>query len=150
MDFSPFCDQCKLIDDRMKFSNVDLLCVSSQVHKIGTIKNKSGFVRSEFIEVLVRTSKFKFLETGICPTYHEAFNHLIENFIKPNFILLPWQGFRLNELWTLEVNDVLETNMGGLKKLFKHYSNADKKYFSVDDCMRIMLKDQTELPITNV
>jgi hypothetical protein len=125
--------------------------VSSQVGKIGSIKNKSGFVRSEFIEVLVRISKFKFLETGICPSYHEAFNHLIENFIKPNFNLLPWQEFRTNELWTLEVNDVMETNMVGLKKLFAFYMQGpNKKYFSVEDAMRMFLKDQSELPLTNV
>jgi hypothetical protein len=87
---SEFCLQCKLVDDRLKLANIDLLGVSANNQKIGTIKNKSGLIRSEFFEFLVRLAKFKYFETDMFPTIHESLTYVIEEFIKPNYVLTEW------------------------------------------------------------
>jgi len=46
-----------------------------------------------------------------------------------------WQKFREEEVWTLEVNDVLEANAKGLLKLYNQFARIEKckniKYESV-------------------
>ena len=85
VEIANFCTSCKLVDDRMKLSNIDLLYHSTNHNQIGSIKNKSGLIRTEFFEILVRIAKFKFLETKQVETFGDALSHLIDRYIKPNF-----------------------------------------------------------------
>lgn len=41
-----------------------------------------------------------------------------------------WQEFRDEELWNLEVNDTLDANLEGLKKIYAHYWEPRKKYMT--------------------
>jgi len=72
VEIANFCVICKLVDDRMKLSNIDLLYHSTNHSTIGNVKNKAGLIRTEFFEILVRTAKFKFLETKQVETFAEA------------------------------------------------------------------------------
>lgn len=71
-------------------------------------------LRFEFIELLVRVAQAKYLKTGKCKTIAEAFQMLIDINIKPVSNIYDWQGFRTNEVWTLDVNDILEANLDNL------------------------------------
>jgi len=75
---SEFCLQCKLVDDRLKLANIDLLFVSANNGRLGNIKNKAGLIRSEFFEFLVRIAKFKYTETGMFTTIHEALTYMMD------------------------------------------------------------------------
>jgi hypothetical protein len=56
----------------------------------------------------------------------------------------PWQLFRDTELWTLEVNDLLEANLSGLDKLYKSYckkGNKKTKFMPYDMVMQMLTFD---------
>ena len=59
-------------------------------------------------------AKFKYVDTNLVPSVLEALKLVIDKYMKPNFKPLPWQSFRDVELWTIEVNDVFETNLDGI------------------------------------
>lgn len=77
LTLSEFCLKSKLIDDRLKLANIDLLFVSANNQRLGTIKNKAGIIRSEFFEFLVRVAKFKYFETKEFPSIHESLSHML-------------------------------------------------------------------------
>ena len=71
--------------------------------------------RYELFEILVRIANVKYRESGQASTYAEAFEKLLSwNIFNKYDMPCSWQGFRENELWTLEVNDTLEANLGPL------------------------------------
>lgn len=68
---------------------------------------------------------------------------LLEEHIFPNANPDPWQEFRDELLWTIDVNDVLEVNLEGLKKVYNHYHEPRKKFMTMNDAMALMMKDTT-------
>ena len=86
IELGTMCQRAKLIDDRLKFANIDLLYYSSyEKAKIGQVKGKAGLLRFEFMEFLFRVAKFKLVETKICKTYKEALKKIIDENLKPNY-----------------------------------------------------------------
>ena len=67
--------------------------------------------RFELWELLVRMSSLKYRETGQVSTYSEALEKMINEKIIPFAQPEPWQGFRDEQLWCIEVNDILEANL---------------------------------------
>ena len=53
----------------------------------------------------------------------------------------PWQGFRDNELWTIDVNDILEANLENLKKIYANYFSSVKKFITYDDVLSMCTKE---------
>lgn len=41
----------------------------------------------------------------------------------------------------MEVNDILEANLDGLKKVYSHYFEPRKKYMTMQDALALMMKD---------
>ena len=78
IELSELCSRSNLIDDRLNLANCDLLFVSTNTNNKGGIKNKSGLIRHEFLEYLVRLTKFKYIETGMQTKYAEALRIVIE------------------------------------------------------------------------
>jgi len=71
-------------------SNCDLLFVSSHDNKKGGIKGKTGLIRCEFIEYIVRLSAFKYVNTGVFKTYYESLQKVLNEYMKPNYKPMPW------------------------------------------------------------
>lgn len=44
-------------------------------------------------------------------------------------------------MWSIEVNDVLEVNLEGLKKVYTNYHEPRKKFMTMNDAMALMMKD---------
>ena len=44
-------------------------------------------------------------------------------------------------MWSIEVNDVLEVNLEGLKKVYTNYHEPRKKFMTMNDAMSLMMKD---------
>ena len=149
IELSSFAEKAKLIDERLNMANCDLLFVSTNTQQKGGIKQKTGLIRCEFLEYLTRVSNFKYVQTGVVKTINEALKIVIEDYLKPNFHPLPWQAFRDEELWTIDVNDVFETNLDGIQKLHQAYFTPTQKYMSDKDALNLMTKDAT-LNLTNV
>ena len=66
---------------------------------------------------------------------------LLEDHIFPNIDLTSWHDWRKKELWTLEINDLLEANKQGLRKLYKSYYTSKKKYMTFQDAKLFATKD---------
>ena len=52
----------------------------------------------------------------------------------------PWQGFRTQQLWTIDVNDILDANQANLTKIFNSYFTAVKKYVTYEDIIDMVCK----------
>ena len=141
IELANFAEKSKLIDEKLNMANCDLLFVSSNDQKKGGIKQKTGLIRCEFMEYIVRLAAFKYVATGALKTYHEAVQLVLDGFIKPNFKPMPWQQFRDDELWTLEVNDVFETNLDGIMRLHQCYMTPTQRYMSDKDATNLLTKD---------
>ena len=72
IELANFCEKAKLIGENLNQAHCDLLYVSSNDVKKGGIKQKTGLVRCEFIEFIVRAAAFKFVSNGNIKTYNEA------------------------------------------------------------------------------
>ena len=143
IDFSNFCDRCKIYDKQVLLSTVDRIFIATNVETSEKMQDnpEKALCRFEFFEILLRVASAKFKETGIVNTYHEALEKLLKEHIIPYAKPERWQAFRDEELWTLDVNDVFEANLEGLKKVYSFYWEPRKKYMTVADAMNLFMKD---------
>lgn len=49
--------------------------------------------------------------------------------------------YRRQNIWTLEIDDILKTNMDGVQKLFRYYFHPNKKWFDIKDAIMLICKD---------
>ena len=148
IDFGNFCEKCKIIDGKgVTLATVDRAFIAANVAadglKLSDDNPTNALSRFEFLEILVRLAQSKYKETGICSTYEDSVQKLLEEHVFPNSNPDSWQEFRDDYLWTIEVNDVLEANLDGLKKLYTNYHEPRKKFMTMIDGLILMLKDTT-------
>ena len=141
LETASFCERALLVDSVLNTSNCDLLFVSCNTTNKGGIKQKTGLLRCEFLEYIVRLANFKYIQTNQVPTFYEAVKKVFEEFVRPNLNLLPWQEFRDDELWTIEVNDVLDANLEGVQKLHNYYFSPTQKFMSDKDGINLLSRD---------
>ena len=53
----------------------------------------------------------------------------------------PWQEFRDEHLWKIEVCDVYEANMNQIKKVYANYVNVNHRFMDVRDCIQLIMTD---------
>jgi NLR family CARD domain-containing protein 3 len=82
-----------------------------------------ALTRFEFLECLIRLGGVKYKDSGKVNTYNEALDLLMTEDVYPHCPPIKWQQFRDEELWTIEVNDILEANLGLLLQLFNKFTN---------------------------
>eukprot|EP00349_Pseudokeronopsis_sp_Brazil_P006027 CAMPEP_0202967230 /NCGR_PEP_ID=MMETSP1396-20130829/12024_1 /ASSEMBLY_ACC=CAM_ASM_000872 /TAXON_ID= /ORGANISM="Pseudokeronopsis sp., Strain Brazil" /LENGTH=291 /DNA_ID=CAMNT_0049692037 /DNA_START=293 /DNA_END=1165 /DNA_ORIENTATION=+ len=131
MDFSNYCDQCRIPDKNVPLATVDRLFIATNVELEAMDDNPDkALCRFEFLEILVRIANSKYKEPGLAANYSDALQKLLSTNIFPAVQPAPWQEWREQELWTIDVNDLLEANLEGLKKVFSYYFDPRKKYMS--------------------
>jgi len=123
IDFGNFCERCKIIDGKgVTISTVDRAFIAANVavegQQLSEDNPANALCRFEFLEILARLAQSKYKETGICPTYEDSMIKLLEEHVLPLANPEPWQEWRDEFLWTIDVNDVLETNLEGCKKMY--------------------------------
>ena len=64
-------------------------------------------------------------------TAFQSFEYLIVNNIMPASNFKEWNPFRETYLYTVDINDVLETNLDLIKKVYNIYSKPNKKYMTL-------------------
>ena len=101
-------------------------------------------MRHNFVELLVRVAKAKYIDKGVEDTVHDAFIKLMDTVILPNYVWDDWSDFRTKSLWTLEVDDVFVANREGVRKLHLHYIGGRKRYMSKADAVKLMTHDCPE------
>ena len=83
--FSHFCKDCGMIGKNFNISTADRLFISANYTDAPVEGNTAkDLIRYEFIEVLVRIAKVKYIDTCICSSYPEALETFF-NSITPNF-----------------------------------------------------------------
>jgi len=144
-DFTNWCFQIKVVpDDKVPLATIDRAFVAANVEleKIpGNVNPDNALNRYEFVEIIVRLAKAKYIDTGNTKSYSEALKKLIQNHILKHDSSDPWQMFREKKLWTVPVNDLMEPNVPALKKLYESYFEPRKKSMSIDDTISLFMKD---------
>jgi hypothetical protein len=64
IELSTFCSSCDLFDNNFKTAHNDLLFIATNAVTKGNIRNKTGLIRAEFFEFLIRVCEFKYIKTG--------------------------------------------------------------------------------------
>ena len=77
---------------------------SKELHLPGNL------VRFEFLEVLVRCAKTRFVQAGDFDNVADALEHLITEFILKNYPDEDYATFREQKLWNLEISDMYIAN----------------------------------------
>jgi hypothetical protein len=83
--------------------------------------------RWKFLEFMIRLAKDKYVDQKkIEKTFAGALKRLIRN----NFLeiwdelkVTPWQEFRFEFVWTLEISDLFDSNLEGLQLVFSKFCN---------------------------
>ena len=75
------------------------------------------------MEMIIRMADNKYRRTGVKEKipFDEAIETLIES-IKQNSMTAPWQQWREEEMFTREVNLVLEANYSAIQQVYMLYS----------------------------
>jgi hypothetical protein len=97
--------------------------------------------RFQFYESLVRIAFFKYKQTGRTPSTAEGVKVLLE-VLRRKYDNYSWQGWRAEELWTLENDDLMKTNMNAMRKLYAYYHKAKKsKTYTLEDAIDMFTRD---------
>ena len=126
IEFGSFIRKCDLLDDHLRSEIVDL---NFSLVKAGAPQGASTqqLFRFEFLEMLIRLSRVKYIESKTVDTFHEACQLLFDE-IYQNFDMKEWQEFRDNHLWSTPMDQVFKLNHDKLKvvydKLFPKYNEV--------------------------
>ena len=80
--------------------------------------------RFEFMEILIRIAKGKYIDFGSMTSLSQAFTRLLdEHILHMHDKMVPWQKFRDEHMWNLPVSDLLMVNLKKLGKLYKEIAS---------------------------
>lgn len=99
---------------------------------IKDVKPDRQLCRYEFWEMLVRLAKVKFMEKAVhasrkAPTVDKAVEMLIDRHFKQGHLPLQTsRAFREAEIWQLEIDDLIVSNLSTIQELYKHFLCPDE------------------------
>ena len=139
IDFSNFVNECKIVDGKnLQLATIDRLFIATNFEiESHELNPDNALVRYEFYEILLRLVGARFKDPAITATYSEGLEKLMPMLVQKH----DWQEFREQKLWTLEVNDVLEANLEGLKKVYKSFFEPKKSFMNFKDGINLFSKD---------
>ena len=155
-DFTAFCNHKFLMVDKKYLNDaaVDLACVGAMTNDVKFNKDvqvAGAITRFEFLEILVRCAKAKYLVPGIVDNYADAVEKLLEDCIIKNYKEEEWDSFRMNRLWNLECSDLFLANLDGIKKVMAHYHEPRRMTFSRENAYELLVKESgLECPLTEI
>jgi hypothetical protein len=113
----------------------------------GSKRISGQLTRFEFMETLLRIAYNRFVVSKQISSTAEAVQKLIEEHIIEHEKGEQWADFREEKLWTLDVNDVFEKNLDGIKILHKRYHTGMNKAFNFVHAKQMLLTECKELNI---
>ena len=129
----------------MNLASVDRAFIATNVQPRGApeVPNNPGnaLCRFQFLEVIVRLGSEKYKSPGYVKTFSEATYRLLHECVFAHYVPEPWQGFRDEHLWTLEVDDIFKANEENLKIVFSRYFTQIKKNMDLQDCYQLCFTD---------
>ena len=76
-EYGPLAEEVKLFDDIFRQSNLDVIFKGCN-HKVLKGEKKTGLIRAEFIESVVRIAKHKYFDTDIAVNMKDACKILVD------------------------------------------------------------------------
>ena len=146
IDFSAFSNKVELPDARGQgafgASQVDtqFIAANNGTHPVPGM-DPSILMRYKFVEILARIAQSKYTLQKVVPTTAEAVEKLMQDVIVARYQWEPWQDYRGEVCHCLEVNDVLSTNIDGIRALMEHYYAPRKTYCNKKDILSLFTKD---------
>ena len=139
-DFTLYCQQKRILCKEITLSVLDRLFIAVNVDLDGGGEDEGNpdreLCRSEFLEIIVRIASAKYKDTKKVKFLIDALNLFLEEYtnsgVSPNI-----HEFRLKELWTLPVDDLLRSNLGGIYKVFTRYSGL-KRYLTPQEVVDLI------------
>ena len=142
LDFCDFATKARFLDAQVNIACVDRSFIAANLKVADQATAPSnGLKRFEFLEILVRLANSKYGEPKIVKTYAEATEKLITECVIPYYTPDPWQEFRDKELWTIDVNDLLESNLESLEAIYRRFRTPTKQFMDLEDCINLCTRD---------
>ena len=143
LDFVDACSAWQLVDKNLTSQDIDRIFIATNFEEEDLEENDdNSLCRFEFMEIIARMAKTKYFDKGLCGTVWESCRKMIREYIIPNTVeAMEWQGFRDNQLWCLDVDDLFKANQVGVGKLFAAYATKGQgknRLFSNDDGLRMV------------
>lgn len=143
--FRDFCIDTGLIDKQLTSSAVDTLFIAGNFNvqqKQAGDNAKNELIRYEFLEVLVRIVKKKYIETGVCLNYASGLELLFKT-VKESASMMSYKDWRERELWTGECNSVLNLNLGLIQSVYDLLAKGNEsKKVELSDVMEVFYKTE--------
>ena len=99
----------------------------------------NALVRFEFIEMLLRLSKAKYIERGDLTSISESLEKMFTTHVTPmEGKLVSYSKWRYEQLYTNEINELLLMNLNALRKLFDWLAKI-KEYHRQKNLIEIYL-----------
>ena len=134
-----FANHCKIIDENLKLTDLDLDFVQSNTPLIKTINPRNPdryLIRFNYLELIVRLALRKYYSSiytyifnniyieanGV--GYSDAVRILIDNEFLPAFAHVDCHEWRKNKLWIEENDSILKFHRPLLNSLFEKFSGA--------------------------
>jgi len=154
-DFCKFCSQTEIMDKLLKRELLNVYFVATNVEfEDQDWNDDSTLCRFEFFEIILRICRGAYLETKQCQTFYESFVKLMEDKILPfhkrllagEYEMSSIHQWRQTHYWTLRVNDILETNIDGLKEVYTKLTEIKgRKFLSMNDFTDFMMNQCSKL-----
>lgn len=145
LNYAPLVTEWNLADADFEMATVDRIFIAvtknmdKALHGILPEKDMSRF---QFYESLVRIAFFKYKQTGLTSTTLDGVKTLIEKVLKPKYDNWVWHGWRTEQLWTLDIDDLFKANKSAMTKLYKYYFVAKKtKAYTMEDATEMFTKE---------
>ena len=85
----------------------------------------SELIRYEFLEILVRLAKVKFVDTGKEKNYYEALTLLFDQ-ISKEYPLIGYNKWRKTSFWNHGISALFDSNKDNIKKVYDHFTKPGK------------------------
>jgi len=139
-DFTLYCQQKAILCKEISLSVLDRLFIAVNVDLEGGGEDEGNpdreLCRSEFLEIIVRIASAKYKDTGRVKFLVDALSLFLKDLTSLDQAANIHQ-FRLKEIWTLPVDDLLRSNREGIGRVFTKYSGL-KRYLTPADAIGLI------------
>ena len=139
LDYGNACTQWQIVDKNLTSTDIDRTFIAVNFEEVDLDANDDkSLCRYEFLEITARLAKIKYYDKGRCDTIAEATERLITEYMLPNTIeVMPWQPFRDEQLWNLEIDELFKANAVSIQAVYNNYKSTGEVHgqFTLDDAV---------------
>jgi hypothetical protein len=128
--FIGFCNTCEILDSYSNLERLESIFYFTNVEVVSHEKNPDNkLCRYEFLEILVRLALSKFHDLDA--QYSTKLQKLLDDHVYKFSFFSKAARFRKEKLYNIDVNEILERNIGGLQNLMNKYKENSGRYISI-------------------